>query len=192
MKKLLSVFLLFTMILSSLSLPVNAKIQGKTQLQVREYQTRYYDTQDNKMVLKALINTLQDEGYILNNINSELGVLTASKEFEIRKKTAWGTIGNGFGTLLGISLTISTFGICIPIPIFYASRLIKGSKATLKIESTINISDFDKQIKVRANFSDRVNETAKRYKVLKVDDQKFYQEFFSKVDKGIFIQKENI
>jgi len=43
-------------------------------LQVREYQTRTYDTSDTKMVVKAVLNVLQDEGFIIQVVNADLGL----------------------------------------------------------------------------------------------------------------------
>jgi hypothetical protein len=59
----------------------------KTQLEIREIQTRSYDTPDTKMVMKAVLNVLQDEGYNIKNAETELGLLTASKEIDIEDKT---------------------------------------------------------------------------------------------------------
>ncbi len=39
----------------------------KTQLQIREFQTRSYETNDVKMVMKAMLNILQDDGFIVKN-----------------------------------------------------------------------------------------------------------------------------
>ncbi len=58
----------------------------QTQLQTREFQTRSYETNDMKMVMKALLNVLQDDGYIVKNANVDLGLLTATKEIDISAK----------------------------------------------------------------------------------------------------------
>ena len=50
----------------------------KTQLQIREFQTRSYDTKDTRMVMKALLNVLQDDSFIVKNANVDLGLITAS------------------------------------------------------------------------------------------------------------------
>ncbi len=47
----------------------------KTQLQIREFQTRSYETKDAKMVMKSLLNVLQDDGFIVKNANVELGLI---------------------------------------------------------------------------------------------------------------------
>jgi hypothetical protein len=51
-----------------------------TQLQVRALQERKYDTKDTYMVMKAVLNVLQDEGYTANSVDKELGYVQASKE----------------------------------------------------------------------------------------------------------------
>ncbi|EAU56071.1 hypothetical protein [Mariprofundus ferrooxydans] len=65
-------------------------IPEKTQLQIREFQTRTYDTNDYKMVMKAVLNTLQDDGYIIQQANVDLGLLTAKKEIDTTDKVMAG------------------------------------------------------------------------------------------------------
>ena len=55
------------------------------------------------------------------------------------------------------------------------------------------ISGFGKQVKVRVIFQVKsMNNMGEVMLVQQVDDEQYYQDFFSKVDKGIFIQKEGI
>jgi hypothetical protein len=55
----------------------------KTQLQTYEIQISTYDTNDTKIVMKALLNVLQDKGSIVRNADTDPGLLTASKETDI-------------------------------------------------------------------------------------------------------------
>lgn len=140
----------------------------QSQLQIREFQTRSYETTDTKMVMKAVLNTLQDEGYIVKNAVPDLGLLTATKEVDVEDKTE------------AVILTL----------------LSKGKATWAKnsvIEATANVSEFGTQTRVRLNFQVKTfdNKGAVR-EVKQVEDGNFYQEFFSKVDKGVFIQKENL
>ena len=140
----------------------------KTQLQIREYQTRTYDVEDEIMVLKAVANVLQDEGYIITNAEADLGLLTAQKEASIEDGTEK----------------------------FFAI-LFAGAQARYKknqlIESTANVSQFGKQVKVRINFQLKAYDNrGELIELGQIDNEEFYQNFFAKVDKGIFIQKENI
>jgi hypothetical protein len=44
----------------------------QTQLQIRDIQTRRYDTHDTKAVLKTMLNVLQDDGFIISEANPDL------------------------------------------------------------------------------------------------------------------------
>ena len=76
-KKLLAI--LFIM---CFSLPVFARkrqaetiITPMTQLEKRQFQTRTYDSADKALVMKAMLNVLQDEGFIVYNANPLLGFM---------------------------------------------------------------------------------------------------------------------
>ncbi|MGH2569209.1 MAG: hypothetical protein ACRDGA_12805 [Bacteroidota bacterium] len=140
----------------------------QTQLQIREFQTRAYETKDTKMVMKAVMNTLQDHGYIIKEANLELGLLTAQKELDVTHH----------GEAFFLSLL--------------AGREARYKKNAL-MEASVNVSEFGKEMRVRVNFQSKVMDNQGGVmKVQQVDDPKVYQEFFSKVDKGIFIEKEKL
>jgi cell division protein FtsB len=167
MKKTAFIFLSLMMVLLTGCASTQPKVQ-KSQLQIREFQTRNYDTNDFKMVMKAVMHTLQDDGFIVKQANVDLGLLTAQKE-----------------------LDISDSG-----EVFFAT-LLAGNKAVYKknsiIESSANISEFGEQIRVRINFQTKVmNNKGGVMGVQQVEDSKFYQEFFSKVDKAVFLGKEKL
>ena len=52
---------------------------AQTQLQIREFQTRTYETKDSAMVLKAVLNVLQDDGFIIKSADSNLGYLRSEE-----------------------------------------------------------------------------------------------------------------
>lgn len=171
MKKYFS-FILITLLMSNiyLYLPANAEM---TQLEAREYQTRTYETNDIKMVMKAVINALQDDQYIINNANTDLGLITASKESDIKEKKyiySAAMTGAMAGAMMG-----AMFGCA---GLFRSSNIPITDNKT-KIESTANITSVGNLCKIRVNFTPLMKE-------------KFYQDFFAKVDKSIFIQKERI
>ncbi len=146
----------------------NVTVPQKTQLQIREFQTRTYDTKNTKMVMKALLNVLQDDGFIVKNAVVDLGLLTAEKEVDVESE------GEKF-------FALSLWGA-------YATW-----EKSMILEATANVSEFGEQTKVRMNFQAKVLDNAGRIvSVKQVQDEKYYQDFFSKVDKGIFIEKEKI
>ena len=143
-------------------------VPQKTQLQIREFQTRSFETSDTKMVMKTMVNVLQDEGYMLKNANIDLGILSASKELNVEDR------GEAFWSA------------------FWAGANARWKKNST-IECTANVSDFGTQTKVRVSFQVKVfDNKGAVMDVRQIEDESFYQDFFAKVDKGIFIQKEKL
>lgn len=137
-----------------------------TQLQVRAIQTRTYDALDYRKTLKTVLNVLQDEGYLVDYAAHELGLLNASKEF--------------------IDPQYSVFDL--------SSSLLEPNQNGSLIKVTANISELGKYTKVRVNFQKSLgnfaNGTISESKT--VTDPKFYQEFFAKLDKALFIENQGL
>jgi hypothetical protein len=118
------------------------------------------------MVMKAVLNVLQDEGFIVKNADSDLGFISATKETDLGSSIlVWG----------GTETSESRY------------------RKTSVIETTANISEFGDQCRVRVNFIKKIlDNTGATMDVDQITDAQFYQDFFSKVDKGIFLQKEKL
>jgi hypothetical protein len=106
----------------------------KTQLQIREIQTRTYETSESKLVLKAMLNVLQDDGFIVKTAVPELGLLTATKEIDIENMSE-------------------------SIPAFFFGGANARWKKNSIIEATCNVSDFRDRCKVRVNFTQKILDT---------------------------------
>jgi len=138
-----------------------------SQLEMRTFQTREYDTKDTKLVMKAVLNVLQDMGFIVNSADTDIGLLTASKWTNIQ----------------------------------HSKKEVKEAKkketplsTSVVLDCTANISEFGKtQARVRVNFQQRTLDAAgATMQASPITDAKFYQTFFSQVDKGIFLQQEGV
>lgn len=149
-----------------------------TQLQARAIQTRIYQGLDQKTVLKTVLNVLQDEGFIVHYGDTDLGLLNASKILVEGDKTNYfGQFDNQLGNTNAVANPVST------------------------IDATANVSGFGQRIKVRVNFQRKVvssvsstfgSSNERTLDVNPINDPKFYQEFFVKVDKGLFIQQQGL
>ena len=53
-----------------------------TQLQLRQIQTREYDTLDKQMTMRSVIATLQDLGFTIDQAHLDLGTVTATRLHE--------------------------------------------------------------------------------------------------------------
>lgn len=139
-----------------------------TQLQIREIQTRTFAVQDAKVVLKEMMNVLQDDAFIVKNANSDLGFLSGEKEIDM--ESGW---ERAFSILA-------------------AGR--QGSwKKNATTEVSANVTQFGNETRVRVNFQKKLYDNFGRViKVQQIYDPAHYQEFFDKVHKGLFIQQEQI
>jgi hypothetical protein len=140
-----------------------------SQLQTREIQTRSYDISDPKRALKAVLNVLQDEGFIIKQTNLDLGFLYAAKEADVEDKAErrWAT--------------------------FWQRRGEATWKKDSITECTANVTPFGDGIRVRLNFQAKVmDNTGRVMAVGAIDTPAFYQRFFSRIEKGIFIEKEGL
>ena len=165
------IIFLLTIILTSCA--TTPKTPPKTQLQIREFQTKTFEISDSLTVMKAMINVLQDEGFTVENANVELGLITASKETDI--ESGW----DRFFAELGDALDEGGYDA-------------RWSKSML-VETSANVTGFGESTKVRANFrAKHFDNRGGILKVYQIEDEQFYRDFFAKVDKAIFLQKEKL
>lgn len=141
-----------------------------TQLQVREMQTRAYDVKDVKLVMKAMLNVLQDDDFIVRQASGDLGFISATKDIDL---------GNRGGEMF---FSFNGIGLAQP-----------ATERNAVVECTANVSEYGKQTRVRVNFQSKVMDSRGAVaEVHTVQDPNYYQDFFTKVDKGIFLQKEKL
>ena len=161
-----------------LALPVPAKKQAQediitpmTQLEKRQFQTRTYDSSDKALVMKAMLNVLQDEGFIVYNANPLLGFIYGVKDFDTSDPN------------IDIS---KEFGLS-------KARLNMNGVRVATVETTANVTEYGKSMRVRVNFKRKLlNVYGNAQFIYDINDENYYQEFFSKVDKAIFLQKQKI
>ena len=140
---------------------------GRTQLEVRQFQTRTFEGADPRLVLRAAVNTLLDDGFIVNNADAQLGLLTATRKTSTR-------------SFMGTVSTVMTYG------------LIKPWRTTV-VEANVTIGEFGGGTQVRVSFwLDEQGMGTGDSKARAVVDPAFYQAFFSRLDKSVFLLKEKL
>lgn len=138
----------------------------RSQAEVRNFQTRSYAVADQPLVMKAMINVLQDLNFIVKTADAQLGVITAEK---------WSNIAHS------------------KKEIRKARKQELGLSEAAVLECTANVSSHGNDTRVRVTFQQRiVGPGGTVMNVTRVEDAAFYQEFFARVDKGIFLQQEGV
>ena len=144
-----------------------------TQLQIREMQTREYEATVKARILPVAVAVLQDQGYVLSDANTELGLLSAHMKLHEKNVDDSGTaFMKGF---LGMGM------------------ISEEKWSTILVNATV--TPFGDKVRVR--FAGRLSSTGYGMGGMdteeeQVVDPEFYREFFTALEKGIFIEQEGI
>ena len=60
---------------------------SQSQVQMRNYQSRSFDTNDKALVLRAVISTMQDLGFIIDRADEKLGTISGTSYTHASKMT---------------------------------------------------------------------------------------------------------
>lgn len=161
-----------------LALPVCAKkrqqediITPMAQLEKREYQTRTFATTDKTMVMKAILNTLQDDGFIVYNANPLLGFIYGSKDFDMSDSEV--DISKEFG--------------------LSKSRLNLNGIKVATIDVSVNVTQYSDNMRVRVNFKRKLLNTYGNAQFIDdVSEEEFYTDFYKKVDQSLYLLKQKL
>jgi hypothetical protein len=140
-------------------------------LQDRQAQTRRFDTQDEKAMLAAVSGLLQDLGFTLEESDSRLGVLVASKD---RDATEAGQV----------ALAV-IFAVLTGVPI--------ATDDEQKIRASVVTKPSTEGLAVRVTFQRIVwNTQGQVSRVEALGDAAAYQDFFEKLSKSVFLEAQEI
>jgi len=139
----------------------------------RQIQTRRFDTTDEQKILKTCAALLQDTGFNIDESETKLGILTASKERDATDPAQW-----------AVFIVGSFFGVAIPPD---KDQIMKA------FVTTRPVGDSGNQVAVRVVFERIVFDTDNRIKKIEaLSDPKIYQSFFEKLSKAVFLEAHDI
>ena len=142
-----------------------------TQLQLRQLQSRTYDNKELKVAMRAVINALLDEGFIIKNADKDLGFVQATREEDLN--------GGGGGAVIGWGGLLSNNDVR-----WRNSSVIDASGTLTNVGRSINVRlIFQKKVLDNYGVSMGVNV---------ITDPNFYQNIFAKIDKSLFLEKEGL
>ena len=140
-------------------------------LEQRQMQARHFPTGDEKMILSASAGLLQDLGYTIDDSETDLGLIVASKEREAVDA----------GQVIGAVLVSILTGSSVPVD---DPQRIRASVVTTPVTG---------EIVVRVTFQRTVWDNYGDVSRLEaVNDPQLYQEFFDKLSKAVFLTAHEI
>jgi len=155
-------------------IPKDALRMNKATLEDRRLQTRFFDTSDEKKILSASAGVLQDLGFNLDESETDLGLIVASKE---RSATEVGQV------LLAVVVAGMTSG-----PAMYDTK----QKIRVSLISS-QVGENGKQTAVRVTFQRIVwDNYGQISKLERLNDPEIHQGFFEKLSKAVFLEAHGI
>lgn len=144
-------------------------------LEKRQLQMRQYDTTDEKQIITAVAGVLQDLGFTLDESETEVGLVAASKKADAKSK---GQIAGAviFDVLFGSNTT---------------SQCDKEQKVKASVIAKPSLDG--KQTVVRVTFQRVVwNMNNQISRVETISDPEIYQKFYEGLSKAIFLEAQKI
>lgn len=198
MKKVVSLFII-TVLLCANVLPSYAKsFKHMMPFEVRAMQTHIFPTNDTKQVFKATINTLQDNGFAIQDVEGDLGYIWAKKEFKQKMTDKRRVAKDSFLVVGCLALTAATYGAFAPY-LGFPIKSIQNEIAPKTFITDVNASVLPDEngTKVRITMVEKVLENADGYsrmkssprKVIRIYNPLVYQEFFNELGKSIFYEQ---
>lgn len=159
------VFLMFTLAGCAAN-HKNLYIQEKNYLERRNIETRLFDTADEKGILEASAQVLQDTGFTIKESETSLGILTAQKNREV-------------GSAAGKTALVFLAALGGKQAQYEDKQLIYVNIITTKMGNSI---------KARVLFARKTwDNYGNIVKIERITDTKIYQEFFDKLSQSIFL-----
>lgn len=198
-KKLFTTSLAILILFATSNCAIAKRTKKMSQLELREMQTRIFDTPDTTRVMKSAINTLQDSGFVIQEIDTDLGFIRAQKTFKkhhIDKKRV-----AGWSMMLAVmtATTILSYGTNVGSMYDPSMRISNEMRdKTAVVDTNVNIEKFGQnKTKVRFVLVEKILQNADGYSfvksaptnVIRLYKPNVYQEFFAQLDKSIFYEE---
>jgi hypothetical protein len=155
------------------TIPKDALILKESTLEIRGRQSKRFVTQDERAILIASNQLLQDLGFNLEDSSKDTGLLVASKDR---------TAVDG-GQVAGQIVAAAIFGVRVPID--------KDQKIRVSVVTSPSASG--NAVDVRVTFQRLIwNDMGVLYKLERLDNPELYKEFFEKLSKALFLEAQEI
>jgi hypothetical protein len=161
------------------SIPQDVLMLSPESLEQRQIQSRKYETKDEKQILSACSGVLQDLGFTLDDSETKLGLITASKSRDATDALQ----------VTGAAVLTALYAVG---GVYYnALNDIDGAQKMRA--STVSMPGSDGNIIVRVTFQRMVwNRRGDLSRVETLNDPTLYQGFFEKLSKSVFLEAQKI
>jgi len=145
---------------------------------LRALQTRRFDSQNDKVLLEATTQTLQDLGFTISEASSDVGVIVASKQRDAHES-------GQVAAQIGLTIMMALLG-GVNTPTWDQEQTIRVTVSALPVSNA-------RQTEVRTSF-DRIliNNHGHAWKAELLMEPQLYKEFFEKLSAAAFLEAHQI
>lgn len=167
------------------TVPDDAFRLSESALETREIQTRSYEDVSDIEILSASSAVLQDLGYAIDEIEKELGVVSASKRADAKNRAEIaGSIA------LDVADCLLTLFLGCENDSFESTKDVQDIKMTLVV---LPVLDKEQTYSVRLTMQRVVwARDGTIHDQETISDAAVYQAFFDKLSKSVFLEKEGV
>lgn len=167
------------------TLPDDAFRLTESALELREIQTRSIEGISEVEILAASSGVLQDLGYTIDEVEKELGVLSASKRANAKEATE--ILGK---IALDVADCMLTFLLGCENDSYQSSKDVQDIRMTLVVLPNL---EKEGEYQVRLTMQRIVwAKSGEVYAQETINDATIYQAFFDKLSKSVFLEKEGV
>lgn len=147
-------------------------------LEVRAAQSRVFDTSDERLVLKAALNALQDSGFTIRQTDAALGLVTGVAEWKSRRQNT------GLRVFKWVAAPF-TYGTSLLIP--------TGRNEFSSVEANVNVTREGESTRARVSLVARVTDAdGKVRRVEALTDPLAYQSLLGRLDRAVYLEREGL
>lgn len=166
--------------------PTDALKLGPAPLVNRQMQTRTFADHAEPEMLAASAGVLQDLGFTLDETDSKLGLVSASRSLTSRRALSGGEIAKGIAWAVVLPYVMGPYGLYSAAAGAKEPQVVRVSLVTSAAAGTPGAS-------VRVTAQRVVYKDEQHTKVTAVEplnDPKFYEEFFRRLSTSAFLEKQ--
>lgn len=147
-------------------------------LELRQAQSRSFEGASTRLVMKATLAALQDEGYAIGHADASLGLITATRQWQS------GRVHKGL-KVLKYATALTSYGASLLIP--------SGGNEFSSLEATVNVTEEPAGARARVSLVAKVqDEKGVVRSSTPVVDPLVYQALLGRLGKAVFLQQEGL
>jgi len=175
--KIFATFILAFLLAGCVEIPKDAFVVTPEQLKQRQIETRRYDGIKEEDLMVACANTLQDLGYNLENSETKLGLITASKQRDATNSAQ-----------IVAAVVLAMFGTASAID---RDQTIRVS-LVVRPANDSNGKAMTGNYFVRVTFQRIVRRSDNSTYTQTLNDEKLFQDFYDRISKSVFIEAQKL